>query len=160
MPQGFASLLPGARVERAVKFRVERAQVRSSAWSHVGLAVDPAADAAAFTPLSLALAWARDLDTSWTSTLSLTRTERAPNQQELFADGPHIGTAAYEVGDRALGKEQGFGLEWELAKVRGPVSGSFSLYYNRFSSFITLQGNGPGPDLQAQGGEELVRQRG
>ena len=135
-------------------FRVERAQVKSSAWSHVGLAVDPAADTAAFTPLSLALAWARDLDASWTSTLSLTRTERAPNQQELFADGPHVGTAAYEVGDRALGKEQGFGLEWELAKVRGPVSGSFSLYYNRFSSFITLQGNGAGPDLQAQGGED------
>ncbi len=135
-------------------FRVERAQVKSSAWSHVGLAVDPAADAAAFTPLSLALAWARDLDASWTSTLSLTRTERAPNQQELFADGPHVGTAAYEVGDRALGKEQGFGLEWELAKVRGPVSGSFSVYYNRFSSFITLQGNGSGPDLSGVGGED------
>jgi iron complex outermembrane receptor protein len=135
-------------------FRVERAKVEAAAWTHVGLAIDPAADAASFTPLSFALAWAKDLDTSWTSTLSLTRTERAPNQQELFADGPHIGTDAYEVGDRTLGKEQGFGLEWELAKVRGPVSGSFSVYYNRFSSFITLQGNGPGPDLTTSGGDD------
>lgn len=135
-------------------FRLERAQVDAAAWTHVGLAIDPGAASAAFTPLSFALAWAKDLDASWTSTLNLTRTERAPNQQELFADGPHVGTEAYEVGDRTLGKERGFGLEWELAKVRGPVSGSFSVYYNRFSSFISLQGNGPGPDLQASGGDD------
>ncbi len=135
-------------------FRLERAQVDAAAWTHVGLAIDPGAATAAFTPLSFALAWAKDLDSSWTSTLNLTRTERAPNQQELFADGPHVGTDAYEVGDRTLGKERGFGLEWELAKVRGPVSGSFSVYYNRFSSFISLQGNGPGPDLTASGGDD------
>lgn len=135
-------------------FRLERAQVDAAAWTHVGLAIDPGAASAAFTPLSFALAWAKDLDPSWTSTLNLTRTERAPNQQELFADGPHVGTEAYEVGDRTLGKERGFGLEWELAKVRGPVSGSFSVYYNRFSSFISLQGNGPGPDLTASGGDD------
>jgi iron complex outermembrane receptor protein len=135
-------------------FRLERAQVDAAAWTHVGLAIDPGAASAAFTPLSFALAWAKDLDSSWTTTLNLTRTERAPNQQELFADGPHVGTDAYEVGDRTLGKERGFGLEWELAKVRGPVSGSFSVYYNRFSSFISLQGNGPGPDLTASGGDD------
>lgn len=135
-------------------FRLERAQVDAAAWTHVGLAIDPGAATAAFTPLSFALAWAKDLDSSWTSTLNLTRTERAPNQQELFADGPHVGTGAYEVGDRTLGKERGLGLEWELAKVRGPVSGSFSVYYNRFASFITLQGNGPGPDLTGAGGAD------
>jgi iron complex outermembrane receptor protein len=135
-------------------FRLERAQVDAAAWTHVGLAIDPGAASAAFTPLSFALAWAKDLDSSWTTTPNLTRTERAPNQQELFADGPHVGTDAYEVGDRTLGKERGFGLEWELAKVRGPVSGSFSVYYNRFSSFISLQGNGPGPDLTASGGDD------
>ena len=136
-------------------FRVEHAQVDASAWTHAGaLGVNPAADSASFTPASFAFAWAKDLNPSWTSTVNLTRTERAPNFQELYADGPHVATDIYEVGDRALGKEQGFGLEWELAKVRGPVSGSFSVYYNRFSSFIALQRNGYGPDLTASGGPD------
>ena len=136
-------------------FRVEHAQVDASAWTHEGaLGVNPAADSASFTPASFAFAWAKDLNPSWTSTVNLTRTERAPNFQELYADGPHVATDIYEVGDRDLGKEQGFGLEWELAKVRGPVSGSFSVYYNRFSSFIALQRNGYGPDLTASGGPD------
>jgi iron complex outermembrane receptor protein len=144
-------------------FRIEHAQVDASAWTHDGVTTNPPADSASFTPASFAFAWAKDLNPSWTSTINLTRTERAPNFQELYADGPHVATDVYEVGDRNLGKEQGFGLEWELAKVRGPLSGSFSVYYNRFSSFIALQRNGYGPDLSPghdysqNGGDELPR---
>jgi iron complex outermembrane receptor protein len=139
-------------------FRIEHAQVDASAWTHVGVVTNPPADSASFTPASFAFAWAKDLNPSWTSTLNLTRIERAPNFQELFADGPHVATDVYEVGNRNLGKEQGFGLEWELAKVRGPLSGTFSVYYNRFSSFIALQRNGYGPgDYAENGPEELAR---
>ncbi|MEN9653246.1 MAG: hypothetical protein RL303_966 [Verrucomicrobiota bacterium] len=132
-------------------FRIEQAQVDASAWTHDGVITNPPAGSATFTPASFAFAWAKDLNPSWTSTINLTRTERAPNFQELYADGPHVATDVYEVGNRNLGKEQGFGLEWELAKVRGPLSGSFSVYYNRFSSFIALQRNGYGPDLSPGG---------
>ena len=128
-------------------FRVESAKVSADAWTHQGLASNPAAASASFTPVSLALAWVKDLNAQWSTTLGLTRTERAPNFQELFADGPHLGTDAYEVGNRTLGKEKGVGLELELTKTRGAVSGSFSVYYNRFSSFISQQANGFGPDL-------------
>ena len=148
-------------------FRIEHAQVDASAWTHEGVTTNPPADSASFTPASFAFAWAKDLNPSWTSTINLTRTERAPNFQELYADGPHVATDVYEVGNRNLGKEQGFGLEWELAKVRGPLSGSFSVYYNRFSSFIALQrstlGGGYGPDLSPghdyseNGDDELPR---
>jgi iron complex outermembrane receptor protein len=144
-------------------FRIEHAQVDASAWTHDGVATNPPADSASFTPASFAFAWAKDLNPSWTSTINLTRTERAPNFQELYADGPHVATDVYEVGNRNLGKEQGFGLEWEIAKVRGPLSGSFSVYYNRFSSFIALQRNGYGPDLSPGhdyselGDDELAR---
>lgn len=135
-------------------FRAESAKVSAAAWTHEGLASNPGAASASFTPASLALAWIKDLDAQWSATLSLTRAERAPNFQELFADGPHMGTDAYEVGDRTLGKEKGFGLELELAKTRGAISGSFSVYYNRFSSFIVQQANGFGPDLTAVGGPD------
>jgi iron complex outermembrane receptor protein len=133
-------------------FRVESAKVSADAWTHEGLVSNPGAASATFTPASLALAWVKDLNAQWATTFSLTRTERAPNFQELFADGPHMGTDAYEVGDRALGKEQGFGLELELAKALGVVSGSVSIYYNRFSSFIAQQANGYGPNLTSVGG--------
>lgn len=136
-------------------FRVEQAQVDASAWTHAGaLGANPAATSASFMPASFAFAWAKDLNPSWTSTINLTRTERAPNFQELYADGPHVATDVYEVGNRDLGKEQGFGLEWELAKTKGQLSGSFSVYYNRFSSFIALQRNGSGPDLSGVGGPD------
>ena len=145
-------------------FRIEHAQVDASAWTHAGVATNPPAASASFTPASFAFAWAKDLNPSWTSTINLTRTERAPNFQELYADGPHVATDVYEVGNRDLGKEQGFGLELELAKVRGAVSGSFSVYYNRFSSFIALQRNGygpniggGGPDYSSGGADELAR---
>ena len=145
-------------------FRIEHAQVDASAWTHDGVTTNPPADSASFTPASFAFAWAKDLNPSWTSTINLTRTERAPNFQELYADGPHVATDVYEVGNRDLGKEQGFGLELELAKVRGAVSGSFSVYYNRFSSFIALQRNGfgpniggGGPDYSSGGADELAR---
>ena len=135
-------------------FRVESAKVSANAWVHEGLVSNPGSASASFTPASLALAWVKDLSPEWATTLSLTRTERAPNYQELFADGPHVGTDAYEVGDGALGKERGIGIELELAKTRGAVSGSFSIYYNRFSSFIAQQANGQGPDLTLTGGDD------
>ena len=133
-------------------FRVESAKVSADAWTHEGLVSNPGAASATFTPASLAIAWVKDLNAQWATTFSLTRTERAPNFQELFADGPHLGTDAYEVGDRTLGKEQGFGLELELTKTRGAVSGSVSIYFNRFSSFIAQQANGYGPNLTSVGG--------
>ncbi|MFM7741980.1 MAG: TonB-dependent receptor [Verrucomicrobiota bacterium] len=85
-------------------FRIEHAQVDASAWTHAGVTTNPPADSASFTPASFAFAWAKDLNPSWTSTINLTRTERAPNFQELYADGPHVATDVYEVGNRNLGK--------------------------------------------------------
>lgn len=146
------SLAPDSRLRFG--FRVESAKVSADAWVHEGLVSNPGSASASFTPASLALAWVKDLSPEWATTLSLTRTERAPNYQELFADGPHVGTDAYEVGDGALGKERGVGIELELAKTRGAVSGSFSVYYNRFSSFIAQQANGQGPNLTLNGGDD------
>ena len=144
-------------------FRIESAQVKASEWIHEGTSVTGyPADEANFVPLSFSLALVKDLNPQWTSTLSLTTTERAPNYQELYADGPHVGTEAYEVGNRNLQKEKGVGVELELAKVNGPVTGAVSLFYNRFSSFIILERNGygpttSGPDYGLGGADELKR---
>jgi iron complex outermembrane receptor protein len=143
-------------------FRIESAQVKASEWIHEGVYPSHPADEANFVPRSFSFALVKDLNPQWTSTLSLTTTERAPNYQELYADGPHVGTESYEVGNRNLQKEKGVGVELELAKVNGPVTGAVSLFYNRFSSFIILERNDYGPttsgsDYSLGGADELKR---
>jgi len=72
----------------------------------------------------------------WTLAASLTRTERAPNPQELFSDGPHAGTGAYEVGDARLGREKSLGFEAALRKRAGRVTGELAFFANRFDGYI------------------------
>lgn len=68
--------------------------------------------------------------------VSLSANERAPNAQELFADGPHAGTGSYEVGDPALGTEKATGFDVSLRKRKGFVTGEVSLFLNRFDGYI------------------------
>ena len=73
---------------------------------------------------------------------SLTRTERAPNAQELFSNGPHAGTNAFEVGDAALAKEKSLGLDLGVRKTAGFVTGALSVFGNQFDRFIFEQFTG------------------
>lgn len=70
--------------------------------------------------------------------LNLSRTERAPNYQELFANGPHIATNAFEIGNRSFGLEVSNAVDLSLRKREGRVTGSAGVFYNRFSNFIAL----------------------
>lgn len=63
-------------------------------------------------------------------------TQRAPTYQELFANGPHVATAAFEVGDSGLRSERSFSIDLSLRKKTGRVTGAVSAFYNRFSDFI------------------------
>ena len=68
--------------------------------------------------------------------LNLSHTERAPTAEELFANGPHLATQAFEVGNPLFGKEKSNGAEL-LLRGRGlEYSFEISAYYNDFSNFI------------------------
>jgi iron complex outermembrane receptor protein len=69
-------------------------------------------------------------------------TERAPTFYELYADGPHAATGAYEVGDSRFGKEKSRALDVALRLKSARHSGSIGVFYNRFSNFITLFNSG------------------
>lgn len=135
-------------------FRLEDDQVTAQDWTHAGIRPNHPADARSFSPLALSVGLVRECADHWEASLILSRTERAPNMQELYADGPHLGTNAYEVGSRLLETEKAVGLELELAKTKGRVSGSVSVYYNRFSSYVSQVRNGFGPDLTGVGGAD------
>jgi len=136
-------------------FRCEAVKVSAADWTHVGILPAHPAEQRSFAPVALSLGLVRALPADWEAAMTLSRTERAPNLQELYADGPHMGTASYEVGDRSLGLERAVGLELGLTKAKGLVSGGLSAYYNRFSSYVTQRRNGPGPDLTSVGGDDF-----
>lgn len=78
--------------------------------------------------------------------VTVSRSERAPAGEELFANGPHIATQSFEIGDVNLEVESAWGLE---AFVRGDtddVSFGVSVYYQQFDDFIYLNPTGEEED--------------
>jgi iron complex outermembrane receptor protein len=75
----------------------------------------------------------------WPLGLSVSYTSRAPNYQELYADGPHLATAAFERGDRDLHVERSVGVDLSARRTAGRVTGFVTLFYNRFDDYITLE---------------------
>lgn len=61
---------------------------------------------------------------------------RAPNAEELFANGPHAGTQAFEIGDPALRAERSTGGELFLRGNGDRYSFELTGFYNRFADFI------------------------
>jgi Outer membrane receptor for ferrienterochelin and colicins len=73
---------------------------------------------------------------------NIAATGRAPTGQELYADGPHVGTAAYEIGDADLDDERGLGVELSLRKTAGFVTGSLTGFVHAFDGYIFEQDTG------------------
>jgi iron complex outermembrane receptor protein len=89
-----------------------------------------------FTTVSGSAGLAYDLSPAWRAGITLSRSARAPSIEELFANGPHAGTQAFEVGDPGLDPEKSIGVEASIRKHSGPIKLTASAYYNRFSNFI------------------------
>ncbi|WP_346838039.1 TonB-dependent receptor [Microbulbifer sp. SAOS-129_SWC] len=80
--------------------------------------------------------------------LGLASAERAPVQEELFADGVHVAEGRYLLGNRGLSKENSVNLElgyhhhnedasgWHAAKL------SASVYYNHIGDYIYARDTG------------------
>lgn len=67
---------------------------------------------------------------------SLARSVKAPNGQELFADGLHVATQAFEIGDADLGEETSLGLDLFFRKLTGRLTGEVNFFTNQFDDFI------------------------
>lgn len=72
----------------------------------------------------------------WSIGASLAYTERLPTTQELFSNGPHGGTSAYEIGTTNLGKERSLGFDVSVRRRAGFVTGALSAFVNRFTDYI------------------------
>lgn len=68
--------------------------------------------------------------------LSLARSTKLPNAEELFSNGPHLATNAFEIGNPDLEEETSFGLDLTFRKTSGLLTGELNLFVNRFDDFI------------------------
>ncbi len=69
--------------------------------------------------------------------LNGSRTERAPSAEELFANGAHAGTQAYELGSPDFRLEKSWGLEATFHAHTDRFSVDASAYYNWFTNYIS-----------------------
>jgi iron complex outermembrane recepter protein len=126
-----------AGIDWSAGARTERVTVESSGGDRFG-----AAQSRRFRPTSLAFSGVYPLSEAWSLSANLNRTERAPAYYELFANGLHVASAAFERGDASLGLERSkgvdVGLKWEAAQSHVHVN----VYETRFANYIALQATG------------------
>jgi len=74
--------------------------------------------------------------------LSVARNERAPSEVELFAEGAHIATGAFEVGNIDLDSEVATSIEATVHFASGPFEFDLHAYYASYDGFIDLRPTG------------------
>jgi len=74
----------------------------------------------------------------WQASLNWQRSERAPTQEELFANGPHVATQAFEIGDPRLGKETSNNFDFGIHNYVGQFHFRADVFYNDIDDFVFL----------------------
>lgn len=130
-------------------------------YEHTRVAAD--ADETLFNPayhrsfdaLSGSLGVSQELVPGWRVGLNLSRTERAPSAEELFARGNHAGTQAFELGNPDFGLEKSWGIEGTLRGQGDGYTLSLSAYHNWFDGYIYDVRVDDSVCMAANGGEPL-----
>jgi iron complex outermembrane receptor protein len=148
--RGEEKYLPDARLRQTGIFALQnyaagpwRAEVGARVeWSRAKAEADEQLGTPAyrrsFTAYSASLGGSREVGAGVRAGLNLSYTERAPAPDELFANGPHAGTQAFEIGNPDFDKERSVGIEAVLKRGSGPVTFGLNLYHTRFADFIYL----------------------
>jgi len=106
-----------------------------------------------FAPRSLSLGLRADVAQGLQLNATLGSTQRAPAYYELYANGVHLATAAFERGDPQLGLERSRHVELGLAWRSGSHSVKASVFSTRFANFIALDATGADITVPGEGGE-------
>jgi iron complex outermembrane receptor protein len=155
---GEEALLPKARTTAVALFAVERRPLGhrltlelGARWEHtfVDSVGDEEFDAAS---LSGSLVWSASRSVS--ATLAAAYTSRAPTAFELYADGPHVATGAFEVGDPDLGLERSLGLDLTVRAETGRLSASATGFVQHYLEYVALIPTG---DVDLDSGLDVFR---
>ena len=122
--------------------RTEQVKVRSFGYPEDPAVTRFAVGERSFDPHSAAFGALVNLAPQWQLTSNLAYTERAPKDYELFANGPHVATAAWELGDPNLQKEKSVGFDLGAQWKSGANSARVNAYVTRFRNYIGLAATG------------------
>ena len=103
-----------------------------------------------FSPLSVAAGALFNLSSTWSLTGHAAMTQRAPKDYELFANGPHVATHAWEKGDKSLGLEKSNSLDAGVEWKSGPHRMSVTAFVSQFANYIGLMSTGEFRDGSGQ----------
>lgn len=96
-----------------------------------------------FEPVSASAGLVFEASDDLTFGLSAFYAERAPNQVELFARGPHEATGTFEIGDQTLDVEKATNLEANARLSLPRITAELTVFHTDFEGFIygQLTGN-------------------
>jgi iron complex outermembrane receptor protein len=73
---------------------------------------------------------------TYSAALTLARAVKLPDPEALYANGPHIATGVFEIGDPGLDEETTLGVDLSLRKTAGRVRGELSVFSSRADDYI------------------------
>lgn len=136
--------------------RTERVSVDSEGNPSVPRFVAAGRD---FSPTSYALGALWKLTPQWNFTANLAHSERAPKDYELFANGPHLATGAWEIGNPDLGKEKSLNADVGLQWKSGHHNFKVNAFQSTFRNYLALSSTGAVEDDLPVFAYEQVRAR-
>ncbi len=70
--------------------------------------------------------------------LNYSNSFRAPSLEELYNNGPHVGTVAFEIGNQNLKPERSNGLDFSLRHQSDKFRAEFNLFYYSINNYVYL----------------------
>jgi iron complex outermembrane receptor protein len=137
-------------IDKAVQWsagaRIERARVESDGDADPADARFGPPQSRRFAPRSAAVGGVLNLSEPWQLSANVAYTERAPTSYELYANGLHAATGAFERGDVNQAKERSNNIDVALQWKSGTDRIKASAFASRFSNYIALIRSGE-PDF-------------
>jgi iron complex outermembrane receptor protein len=105
-----------------------------------------------FSPRSASLGGVLNFGPQWQLSSSWSYTERAPTSYELYANGVHAATSAYERGDPQQKVERGRNVDIALGWKNGDTGVKVGVFESRFGNYIALEATGEPDFIDEEGG--------
>jgi iron complex outermembrane recepter protein len=125
-------------LEGSARYEHSRAKLKEDAQADLptGPVALPEGFAKRFNAFSVAGGAAYAFGDTWRLGGHMSYVERAPSAEELFANGPHAATRAFEIGNPNFGKESAVGGELTLKATYDRLTLAVSGYVNDYRNFI------------------------
>lgn len=114
-----------------------------------------------YTPFSLSAGTIIDVVPAHHLRLSVTRSQRAPSAEQLYAFGHHAAAGTVEIGDPNLGKETYTNFEVGFDRHLGAFRYELTSFYNYVDDFIysASQDDGAGRAIEIEGDTLVVNEQ-